>query len=93
MVSTVTKEYKAFNDFQSKNLTEEINRLREENVNLIQSLQTVKKSLDIASIELIKERNMKQSLQDDLTHSIEMHEREVYMRLKFECKLNNITSI
>lgn len=40
-----------------------------------------------------KEKNLKKSITDELSNIIDMHEKEVEMRLRFESKLNNLLSM
>lgn len=77
----------------NKNLLDEINNLKIQNNDLTQSLQNTKSQLEKIEAELNKERNLKISINNELLNSIQMHEREVNMRLKFEAKLSNLSSM
>lgn len=77
----------------NKDLLDEIDRLKHLNLDLNETKTSLQARLDNAEAELNKEKNMKISIYNELQNSIQMHEREVGMRLKFEAKLNNITGM
>jgi len=74
-------------------LKDEINLLKNNNNDLTNSLQKTKNELEFLEAELNKEKNLKNSISNELQNSIQMHEKEVSMRLKFEAKLNNLSSM
>lgn len=67
--------------------------LRDSNEDLLRNLQNTKSDLEKVHADLKKELAIKHSVNQELANSIQMHEKEVNMRLKFESKLNNISSM
>lgn len=56
-------------------------------------LQKTKNTLEITEAELNKEKNINGNMNRELSNCISMHEKEVSMRLNFESKLNNLSSM
>jgi len=77
----------------NEHLTEEISSLRSLNEVYLNNLQRTKSELEKVEAELKKDYALKNSIVLELNNSIQMHEKEVEMRLKFESKLNNLSSI
>mmetsp|Transcript_105516 Transcript_105516/g.227433 ORF Transcript_105516/g.227433 Transcript_105516/m.227433 type:complete len:111 (+) Transcript_105516:454-786(+) len=93
ITSNLSKTFKDQLDKLNKNLLDEIHGLHAQNEELTSNLQATKSALEKTEAELNKERNLKISINNELTNSIQMHEKEVSMRLKFEAKLNNLSSM
>jgi len=77
----------------NKDLLDEIERLKDQTLDLTQQKNNLQMKIDQIEADLNKEKNLKISIYNELQNSIQMHEREVNMRLKFEAKLNNITGM
>jgi len=93
VISELTRSNKEALDKMNKHLTEEISILRSSNEELLNNLQRTKSELERVEADLKKEHALKNSIVLELDNSIQMHEKEVEMRLKFESKLNNLASI
>lgn len=93
ILSKLTQQYKNQMDKKCENLQLEINSIKKNREELSNDLFRTRTQLDEATCELNKEKNLRASITVELQNAVNMHEKEVEMRLKFESKLNNLASI
>lgn len=93
MITSITKTHKDQLNYLNKTSLDEIKILKKQNDELKEKLDKNKICLDKTEAELNKEKSLKKSLTEELSNVITMHEQEVSMRLKFESKLNNLSSM
>lgn len=93
VISTLNHNYREQMSKMNKDLLDEIERLKDQTLDLTQQKNNLQMKIDQIEADLNKEKNLKISIYNELQNSIQMHEREVNMRLKFEAKLNNITGM
>lgn len=77
----------------NKKLLEEIKVYKDNLEEKTKEISSIKADLDNCEAELNKERNIYISLNKEFKSMIDNHEAEIKLRLQFESKLNNQTSI
>lgn len=73
-------------------LRKRLNVLEDSEAKLKRALSDTQSKLETCEAEKNKENQIRLSLEDELQSTVRMHEKEVNMRLKFEAKLNNLSS-
>jgi len=92
-VSTLGKTFHDQLEQVNQKLLDEILVFKDSLEEKVKEISVIKADLDNADAELNKERNIYISLNNEFQSMIENHEKEITLRLQFESKLNNQTSI
>lgn len=80
-------------DKQTASIIKEKEELKLENVELKNKINFLDEKYELQTIELQKSEKENEKIRREFSLSLQLHEDEVSMRLQFEKKLSNITSM